>query len=272
MNKGNVLRFESLVVHYKNRRIFSLRRSGGIRAVDEVSMSLEQGKIMGIVGESGSGKSSLLKALCKFIPIQGGRIFIEEVDITEFSDRKFFPYRRKVQMIPQDFFDIFDPKMTVKEILAEPLEIHFGELSSQEKEARILELLELVELDDTLIERLPSQLSGGQRQRISIARALAVNPMILICDEIVSACDLYAQKQILKLLTTLNREKNIAMLFVSHNIAVIAHLCHDIIVMHRGKFLEIGSLEMLRGSSNSYVQSLMDAVPHLKMAKKWKER
>ncbi|MDR1366691.1 MAG: dipeptide/oligopeptide/nickel ABC transporter ATP-binding protein [Puniceicoccales bacterium] len=268
MDKENALRLESLVVHYKNRRVFSLGRNGTVRAVNGVSMSLERGEIMGVVGESGSGKSSLLKALCKFIPIQGGRIFIEEVDITEFSDREFFPYRRKIQMIPQDFFDIFNPKMTVKEILMEPLEIHFGEVSSQEKEARILELLKLVELDDTLIERLPSQLSGGQRQRISIARALAVNPSILICDEIVSACDLYAQKQILNLLTTLNREKNIAMLFVSHNIAVVAHLCHNIIVMHQGQFLEFGSLDMLRGSGNAYVQSLMDAVPQLKMAKK----
>ncbi|MDR2812690.1 MAG: dipeptide/oligopeptide/nickel ABC transporter ATP-binding protein [Puniceicoccales bacterium] len=269
MNEASALRFESLVVDYKNRRLFSWGRGDAVRAVDKVSMTLERGKIMGIIGQSGSGKSSLLKALCKFIPIQEGRIFIEEIDVTKLSSKEFFPYRKKIQMIPQDFCDIFNPKMTVEKILAEPLKVHFPDLSSQERAMRILELLKSVELDHTLIERLPSQLSGGQRQRISIARALAVNPKILICDEIVSACDLYTQKQILLLLQKLNRTKNLTMLFVSHNIAVVAYLCHDIAVMRQGRILEVGPPERLCwGFSNGYTQSLVDAIPPLKRAKK----
>jgi ABC-type glutathione transport system ATPase component len=268
MDEESALRFKSLIIDYRDRRLFSLGRGGVIRAVNGVSMSLKRGTIMGIVGESGSGKSSLLKALCKFIPVKSGHIFIEGIDVTRFSDREFFPYRRKMQMIPQDFCDIFNPKMTVKEILLEPLRIHFSHLSFKEKETRILELLESVELSSNLVERLPSQLSGGQRQRISIARALAVNPQILICDEIVSACDLHTQKQILLLLQKLNQTKNLTMLFVSHNIAVVAYLCHNIAVMRQGQFLELCSSENLGISNNSYMQTLINAAPCLKMAEK----
>ncbi|MDR0740401.1 MAG: dipeptide/oligopeptide/nickel ABC transporter ATP-binding protein [Puniceicoccales bacterium] len=268
MDEESALKFESLVINYRDRRLFSLGRGGIVRAVNGVSMSLNRGTIMGIVGESGSGKSSLLKALCKFIPVKSGHIFIEGIDVTKLSERKFFPYRRKIQMIPQDFCDIFNPKMTIKEILLEPLKIHFPCLSSKEKETRILELLESVELGGDLVGRFPSQLSGGQRQRISIARALAVNPQILICDEIVSACDLHTQKQILLLLQKLNQTKNLTMLFVSHNIAVVAYLCHNIIVMRQGRFLELCSSENLGISNNGYMQTLIDAVPCLKMAKK----
>jgi ABC-type glutathione transport system ATPase component len=268
MDEEKVLEFKSLVVNYRNRRLFPLVRNDSVQAVKGVSMTLERGTIAGIVGESGSGKSSLLKAICKFVPIQDGRIFVEAVDVTELSGKDFFPYRRKVQMIPQDFCDVFNPKMTVKKILAEPLEIHFPNLSSEEKEMHILESLKSVELDDTLIGRLPSQLSGGQRQRISIARALVVNPSILICDEIVSACDLYTQKQILLLLRELNRTKNLTVLFVSHNIAAIVYLCHSIAVMHQGRFLRIGSLEGLFAARDSYMQSLAEAVPRIKITKK----
>ncbi|MDR1591147.1 MAG: dipeptide/oligopeptide/nickel ABC transporter ATP-binding protein [Puniceicoccales bacterium] len=262
----NALRLESLVVDYKNRRLFPRKRGGVVRAVDGVSMALKWGKIMGIVGESGSGKSSLLRAICKFAPVESGRVFIENVNVTNFSEKEFFPYRKKIQMIPQDFCDTFNPKMTVEKILEEPLEIHFPDLNSKEKKMRVLELLESVELDEVLIGRFPSQLSGGQRQRISIARALAVNPKILICDEIVSACDLYTQKQILLLLRKLNQIKRLTMLFVSHNIAVVSYLCHDIAIMCQGKILELGPSEKLCGvSSNSYMRSLIDAIPRLKM-------
>jgi ABC-type glutathione transport system ATPase component len=268
MDEENALRFESIVVNYRDRRLFSFGRNNSVQAVQGVSMTLERGTIAGIVGENGSGKSSLLKALCRFIPIQGGRIFIEAVDVTELAGKDFFPYRRKVQMIPQDFCDIFNPKMTVKKILAEPLDVHFPDLNAEEKEARILELLKSVELDDTLIGRLPSQLSGGQRQRISIARALAVNPSILICDEILSACDLYTQKQILLLLQELNRTKNLTILFVSHNMAAMAYLCHSIVVMRQGKFIAVGNLDRFFSAEDSYIQSLVDAVSCIKMAKR----
>jgi ABC-type oligopeptide transport system ATPase subunit len=148
--------------------------------------------------------------------------------------------------------------------MAEPLDIHFPHLTAREKDTRNVELLESVELDDSLLERLPSELSGGQRQRLSIARGLAVNLEVLVCDEIVSACDLYTQKQILSLLTSLNREKNIAILFVSHNIAVVAHFCHNIMVMHNGKVLELGTpWEVCTIPKHHYTQLLIESIPRI---------
>jgi peptide/nickel transport system ATP-binding protein len=158
--------------------------------------------------------------------------------------------------------------MSVAHILAEPLNIYFPPLSSKEKNVRIVELLESVGLGDSLLGRLPSQLSGGQRQRLSIARGLAVNPEVLICDEIVSACDLYTQRQILSLLLSLNREKNIAILFVSHNIATVARLCHELIVMHKGRILELGTPHgVCTDPKHLYTQLLIDAIPTIEKEK-----
>ncbi|MDR3317763.1 MAG: dipeptide/oligopeptide/nickel ABC transporter ATP-binding protein [Puniceicoccales bacterium] len=264
MKEKNVLQIDSLVIDYSNKH-FGLFRRNHTRAVNGISFSLHKGEILGVLGESGSGKSSLLKAICRFIPIQKGRIFIDEIDVTSFSNKKFFPYRKKIQLIPQDFCDIFNPKMTVKRILTEPLDVHFPYLTSRKKETRIIELLESVELDRSLLERFPSQLSGGQRQRLSIARGLAVEPELLMCDEIISASDLYTQKQILLLLQNLNRKKNIAILFVSHNIAVVSHLCHNIIVMRKGKVLDSGTpYEICKTPKSLYVQLLLDSVPKIK--------
>jgi peptide/nickel transport system ATP-binding protein/oligopeptide transport system ATP-binding protein len=257
----NILTLDSVVVEYRSRNGFPVKKSKVV-AVNGASFSLEKGKILGIVGESGGGKSTLLRAICKFVPIRRGRVLIDDIDVTEFSRGEFFPFRKKVQMIAQDFCDIFNPKMSVAKILAEPLEIHFPYLTAKEKEAQIIQLLESVEMENTLLRRLPMELSGGQRQRLSIARGLAVNPELLICDEIVSACDLFIQKQILALLTTLNRERGIAVLFVSHNIAVVANFCHDIIVMRNGRLLELGTpMEICMTPKHSYTQLLIDSVP-----------
>jgi ABC-type glutathione transport system ATPase component len=266
MTAEKVLRLESLVVEYERQRLLSFGKRSVVRAVNDVSFSLDRGEILGILGESGSGKSTLLKAINRFIPIRSGRIFIDEVDITALSRKEYFPYRKKIQLIPQNFCEIFNPKMTVGEILAEPLEVHFPQLTAQEQALRIENLLQSVELDLSLLERFPMQLSGGQRQRLSIARALAVEPEILICDEIVSACDLYTQKQILSLLSELNRKRNVAILFISHNIAVLSHFCHRIVVIHKGRVIEIDTPEMIcKFPNNPYVKQLIDAVPHIKL-------
>jgi ABC-type oligopeptide transport system ATPase subunit len=224
---------------------------------------MAQGSTLGIVGESGGGKSTLLKAICRFVPIKSGRIFIDDVAVSSLSPKAFFPYRKKIQMIPQDFYDIFNPKMSVEEILREPLEIHFRNLTEKEKNMQIGTLLTSVELDYSLRQRLPAELSGGQRQRLSIARGLAVNPELLICDEIISACDLFSQKQILSLLTRLNKKKKIAMLFISHNIAAVANFCREIIVMYHGEFVEYGTAEEIcTAPRHPYTQLLIDVVSH----------
>ncbi|MDR0590887.1 MAG: ATP-binding cassette domain-containing protein [Puniceicoccales bacterium] len=263
IEEEHVLSLDSLVVEYRPRRWFPARKSP-VKAVNGVSFSLQKGSILGIVGESGGGKSTVLRAICKFIPVKRGHIFIGGVDVTPLSPKQFFPFRKKIQIIPQDFCDTFDPRMSVGKILAEPLAIHFPLLAAREKRARIIDLLESVEMDVSLLDRLPTELSGGQRQRLSIARGLAVNPEVLLCDEIVSGCDLFVQKQILALLTALNREKKIAILFVSHNIAVVAHFCHDIIVMREGIVVESGSsAEICTSPKHTYTRLLIDSVPRV---------
>jgi peptide/nickel transport system ATP-binding protein/oligopeptide transport system ATP-binding protein len=263
IEKEHILSLDSLVVEYRPRRWFSAGR-GPIKAVNGVSFSLQKGSILGIVGESGGGKSTILKAICKFTPVKRGHIFIDGIDVTPLSPKQFFPFRKKIQIIPQDFCDTFNPRMSVGKILAEPIGIHFPFLTAREKRARIIDLLESVEMDVSLFDRLPAELSGGQRQRLSIARSLAVNPEVLICDEIVSGCDLFVQKQILALLTALNREKKIAILFASHNIAVVAHFCHDIIVMRGGMVVELGTpAEICMSPKHTYTQLLIDSVPRV---------
>ncbi|MDR2200859.1 MAG: ATP-binding cassette domain-containing protein [Puniceicoccales bacterium] len=260
----NILKLDSLVVDYIHRRRAPWWKRRTLVAVNGVSLSLAKGEALGIVGESGGGKSTLLKAICKFVPIRSGHIFIDGVDVTHFSQKEFSPFRKKIQMIPQDFCSTLDPRMSVEKILAEPLDIHFPHLTAREKFLRIGELLDSVEMDDSLLHRLPRELSGGQRQRLSIARGLAVNPELLMCDEIISACDLFSQKQILSLLTSLNRKKQIALLFVSHNIAAVSHICRDIIVMRDGKLLEWGTAsEICTASKHPYTKLLVNAIPHI---------
>ena len=258
-----VLKVENLRVCYRRRNGLRFWAPQTICAVDGVSFTLDRGKILGIVGESGSGKSSLIKAIGHFVPVASGSVFIDGDEVTNLRGRQYAPYCRRLQIIPQDFSDTLDPKMSVEEILAEPLLLYF-QLTPKEQKQRIRELLNAVELDETLLDRYPSQLSGGQRQRISIARGLAVDPEVLICDEIVSACDLFAQKQILNLLSDLSRKRNLSVLFIAHNIAVVAHLCHEIIVMRRGRFLEFGTKkEICCRPEHPYTRLLIDSVPRI---------
>lgn len=255
-----LLEVQSLVIEYERRSLWpwSKRR---VRAVNGVSFQLERGGILGIVGESGSGKSTLMKAIGHVIVPVKGKIIFDGQELSRFNSRQFFPYRRRIQVIPQDFFEVFDPLMTVRAILEEPLKIHFKGIT-HERDKKIRELLSAVELDCTLLERLPSQLSGGQRQRLSIARGLAVGPELLICDEITSACDVFSQKQVITLLQKLNQERNVAILLISHNIAVVAHFCPQCIVMHDGKIVEQGSTrDLCCHPQHPYTQLLLDAVP-----------
>lgn len=258
------LEVKDVSIDYKCRGNFGFFSKKLYRAVDQVSFSMQNGSTMGIVGESGSGKSSLIKSICKLVPISSGEIWIDGQEISQLSQKKFLPFRKKIQMVAQDFCETFNPKMKVEEILSEPIDIHFPNMSHLEKRNKIVSLLESVDLNSQYLSRYPQELSGGQRQRLSIARALSVEPELLICDEIVSACDMRTQKQILSLLKKLNQERGISILFISHNIAVITYLCQEIIVMKNGKIIEQGTtISVCKNPSQAYTQLLLRSVPCL---------
>ena len=231
-------------------------------AVDDVSFSIRRGEILGLVGESGSGKTTTGRAIIKLAPISGGKIFYRGENISGLDERRFLPYRKKIQMIFQDPFNSLNPRMDIFRIISEPLDIHFKKLSRQKKRDRVAELLEIVGLKPDYMARYPHEFSGGQRERIGIARALAVEPDFIICDEPVSALDVSVQAQIINLLQNLRDEMNLTFLFVAHDIAVVEYLSDRIMVMTGGKIVEQGdSREVCAHPKHPYTQKLIAAVP-----------
>ena len=231
-------------------------------AVDGVSFSIRRGEILGLVGESGSGKTTTGRAIIKLAPISGGKIFYRGENISDLDEKRFLPYRKKIQMIFQDPFNSLNPRMDIFRIISEPLDIHFKKMARQKKRDRVAELLETVGLKADYMARYPHEFSGGQRQRIGIARALAVEPDFIICDEPVSALDVSGQAQIINLLQNLREEMNLTFLFVAHDIAVVEYLSDRIMVMTGGKIVEQGdSREVCAHPKHPYTQKLIAAVP-----------
>ena len=232
-------------------------------AVDGVSFSIRRGEILGLVGESGSGKTTTGRAIIKLAPISGGKIFYRGENISDLDEKRFLPYRKKIQMIFQDPFNSLNPRMDIFRIISEPLDIHFKKMARQKKRDRVAELLETVGLKADYMARYPHEFSGGQRQRIGIARALAVEPDFIICDEPVSALDVSVQAQIINLLQNLREEMNLTFLFVAHDIAVVEYLSDRIMVMTGGKIVEQGdSREVCAHPKHPYTQKLIAAVPN----------
>ena len=224
-------------------------------AVDGVSFSIRRGEILGLVGESGSGKTTTGRAIIKLAPISGGKIFYRGENISDLDEKRFLPYRKKIQMIFQDPFNSLNPRMDIFRIISEPLDIHFKKMARQKKRDRVAELLETVGLKADYMARYPHEFSGGQRQRIGIARALAVEPDFIICDEPVSALDVSVQAQIINLLQNLREEMNLTFLFVAHDIAVVEYLSDRIMVMTGGKIVEQGdSREVCAHPEHPYTQ------------------
>ncbi len=240
------------------------RRTGEIKAVDDVSFDIEPGQTVGLVGESGSGKTTVGRTLVKLTPATSGEVIYGGRDILPLGETEFRPMRKDLQMIFQDPFGSLNPRMTIGAILAEPLEIHFPEMSREDRRARVAELLQLVGLPADAMGRYPHEFSGGQRQRIGIARALAVKPKFIVCDEPVSALDVSVQAQIVNLLQDLQEQLGVAYLFIAHDLAVVEHVSDHVIVMHRGKIVESAPAGAIyENPQHDYTKQLLSAVPKL---------
>jgi oligopeptide/dipeptide ABC transporter ATP-binding protein len=240
-------------------------RSGGgrqtVRAVDGVSLRVAEGETLGLVGESGCGKSTLGRTIVRLHRPTEGRVLFEGRDLASVSGRELRETRRRAQMVFQDPFSSLDPRKSVQQILTEPLRIHrIGNRRS--RPTRVAELLEMVGLRPEMAARYPHEFSGGQRQRIGIARALALEPKMIICDEPVSALDVSVQAQVLNVIERLRDELSLTCLFIAHDLSVVRHVCSRIAVMYLGKVVEIGTREQLFNSpQHPYTQALLSAVP-----------
>jgi ABC-type microcin C transport system duplicated ATPase subunit YejF len=259
-----LLRVQSLKVYFPVRAGFLRRKVDDIKAVDDVSFEIEKGKTLGLVGESGSGKSTIARALLKLMPATGGQVFYRDRGILGLNEAEFRPLRKEMQMIFQDPFGSLNPRMTIEEIIAEPLRIHFRQLTRKARRETVMSLLDRVGLPAASMWRYPHEFSGGQRQRIGIARALAVQPEFLICDEPVSALDVSVQAQIINLLRDLQEQFQLTYLFIAHDLAVVEHMSDEVIVMHHGKIVERGPSEQICSDpQEDYTKKLLAAVPTL---------
>jgi len=237
-------------------------------AVNDVSFDVAASSTLGIVGESGSGKTTLVRAILRAIdPTHGSCLYQSEqygeVDLAKLNDKQLVPLRKELQMIFQDPFSSLNPRMTVGEIIEEPLIIH-KEGNHAQRRARVRELLDLVSLPLNSLNRFPHAFSGGQRQRIGIARALVLRPKLVVCDESVSALDVSVQAQIINLLQDLQQDLGLTYLFVAHDLAVVRHLCDEVLVMHKGKIVEQGDVDTIFDNPQQpYTQLLLSAIPSI---------
>ncbi|MFC4631508.1 ABC transporter ATP-binding protein [Promicromonospora alba] len=256
-----VLEVRDLVKHYPVRTGLLRRSTGAVKAVDGVSLSLDGGRTLGLVGESGSGKSTLARVLVGIEKPTSGAVLVDGVDVSRLSRAGRKQLRRDVQMVFQDPYTSLNPRMSVGEIVGEPFAIHGIDPAGGRRTA-VGELLELVGLDPDHTSRYPHQFSGGQRQRVGIARALALRPKILVCDEPVSALDVSVQGQVINLLEDLQAELGLSYLFVAHDLGVVRHIAHDVAVMYLGRIVEQGpESEVYDGAQHPYTQALLSAVP-----------
>jgi len=238
------------------------RHIDDVKAVDDVSFTIEPGTTVGLVGESGSGKSTIGKTILKLVSATSGQILFDGRDILPMSEGEFRPLRREIQMIFQDPFGSLNPRHTIFQIVGEALEIHFSAMNRSERRDRVTELMKQVGLKPEMMERYPHEFSGGQRQRIGIARALAVKPKFIVCDEPVSALDVSVQAQIVNLLQDLQAELGLTYLFIAHDLAVVEHMSDHVLVMYRGKIVESASADAIyEAPQHDYTKKLLAAVP-----------
>lgn len=235
---------------------------GHVRAVDGVSFDIRPGETFSLVGESGCGKSTTALAVLKMQPVSAGQILINGTDVTRFTPAQMRPFRREMQMVYQDPFGSLNPRMKVGEIIGEPLVVHKLAGDRAKFQARVRELMELVGLLPDMADRYPHEFSGGQRQRIGIARALALDPELIICDEAVSALDVSIQAQVVNLLMDLQERLGLAYLFIAHDLSIVRHISHRVGVMYLGRIVESGTRdELFSNPRHPYTRALLGAVP-----------
>jgi oligopeptide transport system ATP-binding protein len=256
-----LLEISDLKKHYPVRSGILRRAVGTVHAVDGVSFTLGVGETLGLVGESGCGKSTVARSILRLIEPTGGSIRLNGKDITHLRKAEMRPNRRSMQIIFQDPFASLNPRMTAGDIVGEPLTVH-GLASGKEKRERVAELFQQVGLRADQMHNYPHQFSGGQRQRICIARALALGPDLIVCDEPVSALDVSIQAQVINLLIDLQRKHHFSYLFIAHDLAVVAHISHRVAVMYLGRVVEITEkTELFANPRHPYTQALLASVP-----------
>ncbi len=259
-----LLEVQNLKVHFPVKHGVFDRAREFVKAVDDVSFIVAPGETLGLVGESGCGKTTLGRAIVRLVEPTAGHVLFEGEDIAKMSSGELRARRRKFQMIFQDPFNSLNPRMTVEDIIGEALDIHGLTDGKPARRARIAELLKVVGLDAAYGQRYPHEFSGGQRQRIGIARALAVEPKLIVCDEPVSALDVSVQAQIINLLQDLQQQHGLAYLFIAHDLAVVEHISRRVMVMYLGKVVELaGAKEVIGAPKHPYTQALISAVPEI---------
>lgn len=258
-----LITIRDLKVHYPIRSGFFNRVTDHVYAVDGVDFIIEKGKTYGLVGESGSGKSTTGKAVVGLEKTTAGQIMYEGKDVTKRSNRKKMGYNKDVQMIFQDSMSSLNPKKRVLDIIAEPIR-NFERLSDQEEKKKVKGLLDIVGMPEDALYKYPHEFSGGQRQRLGVARAVATNPKLIVADEPVSALDLSVQAQVLNFMKRIQQEYGLSYLFISHDLGVVKHMCDNIAIMYKGRFVEIGTREdIYNDPRHIYTKRLLSAIPQI---------
>lgn len=263
---SELITIKDLKIHYPIRSGFFNRITDYVYAVDGVDFVIEKGKTYGLVGESGSGKSTTGKAIVGLEKVTSGEILYNGKDVTHKRNRKQMNYNKDVQMIFQDSMSSLNPKKRVLDIIAEPLR-NFERLSDQEEKKKVKELLDIVGMPEDALYKYPHEFSGGQRQRLGVARAVASNPKLIVADEPVSALDLSVQAQVLNFMKRIQEQYGLSYLFISHDLGVVKHMCDNIAIMYKGRFVEIGTREdIYNDPRHIYTKRLLSAIPRIDVA------
>jgi len=261
MNNDVLISVRNLVMHFPIYRGVIRRKVGVVHAVDGVSFDIHQGETLGLVGESGCGKSTTGRTILQLYKPTAGEVLFKDKDLVKLKPEPMRMMRREMQMIFQDPYASLNPRMTVRDIVGEPL-MAFGEASGKEIDERVAKLLDLVKLDKDFSGRYPHEFSGGQRQRIGVARALALNPEFIVCDEPISALDVSIQAQVVNLLEDLQKEFNLTYLFIAHDLSMVRHISNRVAVMYLGIIVELAERdELYRNPLHPYTKALLSAIP-----------